>query len=384
MSSQFQIPAWVMENFPNAFANPNQGIRSTLSDAMHFLERREPRALYLLDGPTFPVGDGGSWLKSKILGALASSSKGVVAIAPQLGVDLESQYQEIGVPVIWLDANEYYGPALNVLLSNGAKWVFTDSLETAARTRHLGRSSRRAVLMMDDYASTGGRECIGHRNTSRTRLVQQVLDSSSLSIWRSRQDTASYPRSVERSLIVDGIEHSQEVETSSDGPLAMLANFMYPPNRTAAKHLLGLDWGTRRLKLIGRIDRSMREDAERLGHHCTGLVPNPREELNGCSAGIDPVLDGSGLSTKLGTYISVGLPALATRVAVRGMSEGLVRHLTVVDRPAQFPPQIETWDYSQIRSQAKQGRLFARDNLDLAKQLKQLMAVISEAQDLCG
>jgi hypothetical protein len=366
-----------MENYPQALASSAPGRRTSLAEAATLLQLSSPSALYLLDGPTFPVGDGGSWLKALILASLARFGAGATAIAPQLGADDVSRYERIGLPVIWLDASDYYGEALTSVLPSGVPWVFTDSLETTVRTLGATKSANHAVLMMDDYAATRRRERIGEGGAPYSGAVQQIIDSSRLTIWRSSVDRAAYSVSADRSVVVDGFEHMDQVEVCSDGPVAMLANFNYPPNREAAERLVRLDWGTRRLKLIGRIDEDLVKVATRLGHSCTGLVPDPREELGGCSAGIDPVTQGSGLSTKLGYYISIGLPAIATRVAVRGMDPDMVSLLTVVEDAAHLPALTKKWDYQRMRTAAEQARCYAREHLDLSIQLSRLAELLA-------
>ncbi|AOY74399.1 hypothetical protein ARZXY2_4900 (plasmid) [Arthrobacter sp. ZXY-2] len=353
------------------------GRRSSLAQAADSLRLQCPSVLYLLDGPTFPVGDGGSWLKSLILTSLAKFGAGAAAVAPQLGADDALQYERMGVNVIWLDPEDYFGDGLLALCRTPVSWVFTDSLETSSRTIGCTKSADRAVLMMDDYASNRGRNRIGDVSEHHSRVVQGIIDTSRLTIWRSSRDMASYVVPADRSLVVDGFERRDEVGICAEGPVAMLANFMYPPNREALIQLIGLDWGGRQLKLIGRIDRDLHSAATRLGHICTGLVPDPREELMGCSAGIDPVTQGSGLSTKLTVYVSVGLPAIATEVAVRGLDPDLVRFLTIMDDSSQLPRLTETWDYPKMCKAAKQARGYARANHDLSNQLNRLSELMS-------
>lgn len=320
LAAQQSVPRWVAENY----ARPRPRHACTTLHTRH-TALNDVEAVYLVDGPTFPIGDGGSAVKASFMEGLVRRGVKLGAIAADWGLECPDGYTTRGVAVHWLDPKQYFSNALMGVIADlpNMPAVMVDSYETLRRLAGHIDHARVWLLMLDDYAETHRLRSGDHSAHAVRHGLQQSINAGLNLLYRSPRDLLNYETAACAHVSpFTGVHGAPIIGVRASGPIAMVANFRYPPNLHGLAQLLASGWPqSLPLRIIGDIAP---DDARSLQRHnpslqFLGRVDDLGDALTGCSIGIDPSVRGSGTSTKVLTYLSYGLPAVCTQFALRGL-----------------------------------------------------------------
>lgn len=321
LAARRSVPRWVVENY----ARPRSRHACTTSHTRH-TALTDVSAVYLVDGPTFPIGDGGSAVKATFMEGLATRGVKLGAIAADWRLECSEGYTMRGVDVRWFDPEHYFDAALRGAIADlpNAPAVIVDSYETLRRLASWIDPDRLWLLMLDDYAETHRLRAGARAAQAVARGLQQAMNAGLNLLYRSSRDVLNYDTTrCGHVAPFTGVRTAPAIQPKVSGPIAMVANFRYPPNLDGLAQLLDSGWPPDLpLRLIGDIAA---QDAQVLRQlplslDFLGRVDDLGEALTGCAIGIDPSLVGSGTSTKVLTYFSFGLPVVCTQFALRGLA----------------------------------------------------------------
>lgn len=372
------IPAWVVENQTRwgldvvVSINQNARDRAALESVCYPAD-----IAYLLDGPTFPVADGGSAVKAAVLRGLVEARMQVVAVVCDWGVDHYQEYLNLGLQIILVPPCEYYSEALfgSVLRSIAPRYVIADSIETLGRAIQNVEASRIVALLLDDFAATAQmRREPKERVEAAHRVLRLLCDGGSTLLVRNSSARLGLESACRGTVLpLDGIDicSSRASSCSPKGDCVVLANCMYPPNQSAIWELANSSRRSKGLSVVGPIDRGFSEDLTAIGITVYGYVDDPHEILSLCSVGIDPAMVGSGTSTKILTYCSLGIPTVATSFAVRGLSSELRKNVLTGPEPDSLWHVVDKLllDYETARSRASSARSVIESSYDIAREV---------------
>ncbi|PVB05061.1 glycosyltransferase [Mycobacteroides abscessus] len=371
------VPRWVAENFdrprrgyPAICAKPDA---SLLADS---------DIVYLIDGPTFPVGDGGSLVKSEFLRGILRLGMKASVIASDWSHEPSNAYAMQGAPTYWLAADKYYSDQLLDLVSALEEVSFiVDSCETLSRILPSIDPCRIWLLLFDDYVRI---ERIRSRDplcNTAGNILQSALHKGINVLFRSRSDIDMYDTSSCRYVLpLAGVPTRAYIGPTTFGPVALLGNFRYRSNLDSIHRIVNEWCQDTPIRVIGDIDKN---EVSALSAICKNIeftyqVDDLSAALEGCSLGIDANESYSGTSTKILTYMSMGIPVACVQSATRGLN---VDHATV--RIANNVPSLVSSarllsrDHSALISMARRGFTWIRRSCDIQVEIEEIVRAMS-------
>lgn len=168
------------------------------------------------------------------------------------------------------------------------------------------------------------------------------------------------------------------IDPTATGDCVIIGNFRYPPNMQGLARLLQSWKGKRRLRIIGDIDHRLADTFGDEKFEFTGHVREVAEFVNYTSVGIDASMNGSGTSTKLLLYASLGLPVVCTEFSVRGLDPGLSSNFYQVETPEDICEMIEhaTEDFSSMLCRAEKSQEFVREFYNIRHEVEALFPLL--------
>lgn len=350
------IPLWVRENAARTLDSPRlqpptpiieERGRLRSWDGVSAATECGP-AVYLLDGPTFPVADGGSAVKAGLLRSVAAQ-RPLWGLAALTSADSVDAYAGLLSGTAWLSPADYYGAGLRAALTSfRAPLVIADSLETA--TRLVTTATPRIVFLLMDFYPTltlargAPPEAV---DLSWVRMTQVVRDPRVTVIARTEEDREAvrWLRPANSVLLHRGadLDDARPVRVDPAGPAALLCNFYYPPNIAGLRRLAAAAPAQSSFRLIGGISAQLRTEVEE-GSAARFTFLGVRADLNdafaGAACGVVPLETGGGSSIKVLDYAARRLPVVATTVGARGLTATLRGALTVVPKVEDLPAAI--------------------------------------------
>ncbi|MDO0978134.1 glycosyltransferase family 4 protein [Mycolicibacterium frederiksbergense] len=120
----------------------------------------------------------------------------------------------------------------------------------------------------------------------------------------------------------------------------ILGNFRYGPNHSGLRSLITLRCRPHSLTVVGDVPKAMKERLQRADIETTGVVSDVGPWIATAAVGIDPVIVGSGISTKVLTYASYGTPVVCTKFATRGVHPTVSTMFQIVDDVHDIPSAV--------------------------------------------
>lgn len=354
------VPAWVKENIgrrSDANENAFRLTRPVLVTGGKIRAWPEPHialptgaALYLLDGPTFPVADGGSAVKAGLMSGLAAAVPLFGVAAHTDGESLHA-YDEVLRGVGWLPTVDYYSGAhlSRVLKDLNPHSVIVDSLETA--TRALESHPRRIVLLLMDFYPKllKARSASADEQQLALRRMQRLAaDDSVTVVTRTEDDRADVLalKPAREPLLYRGADlgTARPVRLDQSGPAAVLGNYFYPPNATGLLKLARFARPHHTFRVIGAVpDRLVSSLRSHSGaaFEFVGMTDDLNGALDGVAVGLVPLDLGGGSSVKVLDYCARNIPVIATEVGARGLTAHLRDSLFVVPQIRDIPTTVD-------------------------------------------
>ena len=371
------VPRWIAENFDR----PRRGY-PTICATQDESFLTESDIVYLIDGPTFPIGDGGSLVKSEFLRGIIRLGIKAGVIAADWSQEPSNAYRMQGAPTYWLAADSYYSDQLVDLISPLERVNFiVDSCETLSRILPWIDPCRIWLLLFDDYARIEQIRSPEPLCNTAGYILQSSLSKGINVLFRSRLDMDVYDTSSCRYVLpLTGVPTRAYVGPTTFGPVALLGNFRYRSNLDSIHRIIN-DWcPDTPIRVIGDIDRN---EASTLSAICESIeftyqVDELSAVLAGCSLGIDANESYSGTSTKILTYMSVGIPVVCLQSATRGLNvdHALVR--IVNDVPSLFSSaRCLSRDRFALISMAQHGFKWVRQSYDIQVEIEEIVRAMS-------
>lgn len=143
----------------------------------------------------------------------------------------------------------------------------------------------------------------------------------------------------------------------------------YPPNKQAAEiiinHIAPKLYHKNpkiHLYIVGRSPPLIKNPTHNV--HILSYVPDLLETITKCKVAIAPIYSGAGIKYKILTYLSYGLPVIATPKAVEGLDSKLTKLINVVAKPEDFVKAIlQVIDnYKNYANKSKKGKEYVLKN----------------------
>lgn len=335
------VPAWVMENENRTFSPPDP---TQIFASSPQSEATQTEATYLLDGPTYPIADGGSAVKDALIRSLLSRGIKVKLIAANWAHDKIHAYNHLRVPIKWMDPADYFSidNLRKMLIKHQCRFLIVDSAETMYRCAQFWPPTRMLAVLFDDYAhisrDRGASAMTPEAMRSTTR--QLIADGMHVAVrgqaYRSELIASTGSKRIYR---LDGISlrASRRRRWLGDGGNVVVGNFRYGPNSSGLAAMLrqGVAFG-REMTVVGDLSETQRAKLQGEGIYFTGVVPRVEPFIARAGVAIDPCTSGSGISTKILTYVSQGTPVVCTKFAARGVHPTVSATFHTVDTASEL------------------------------------------------
>lgn len=389
------VPAWVRENFDRERSNSAPPWGRYNGEYLHVSSAVEPSVLdrgsigllfkqanlvYLLDGPTYPVADGGSYVKSLFLEIMTRLGVRILGVAAAWPRDEPLAYAKRGIEVVWMSPTSYYDSRIAETLrfSESIDHLLVDSFESLLRISPSYPANRTILLMLDDYAHMEHVRGHPERAGFVHGHIQSAIDAGLTVLARSPADASRYrfPGGM-GPFILQGIgAPAFALPTEPEGPAVIIGNFRYPPNLLGLNEMLRAWKPELQLRIVGDIDKGALESGLPEGCEAVGIVESLDAALAGCSIGIDAASAGSGISTKILVYASRALPIIATSFAARGLQPALRGCLHLVECAQDIPPRLTNLALATrgVRQAGYEARREVISNYDISAELSMFAA----------
>ena len=187
----------------------------------------------------------------------------------------------------------------------------------------------------------------GNKCSKRLTIIPNVIDASCLA-----------PKAIDAAL------HGRKEQG-----VLFIGDMSYPPNKQGAEIIIShiapklcRKDPQIHLYIVGRSPPLIKSPTPNV--HILSYVPDLFETITKCKVAIAPIYSGAGIKYKILTYLSYGLPVIATPKAVEGLDSELTKLINVVAKPEDFVKAIlQVIDnYKNYANKSKKGKEYVLKN----------------------